>query len=71
MNLSPERQEAIAATLAALVECAERARDASDTEAAKRALNNVWYAAHHATETIIEAERATRREALDKLEAAA
>lgn len=68
MNLSPERQEAIAATLAALVECAERARDASDTEAAKRALNNVWYAAHHATETIIEAEKATRREALDGLE---
>lgn len=71
MTLTEDRQKAIREALDALVSCAEQARDATDTEAAKRALNTAWYAVHRATETIIDAEKATRREALDNLEAAA
>lgn len=71
MKLSEDRSDAISS---AIREIGNRVHDATlapDTEAARQALNAVWFATHRATQLINDAEEATRREALAKLGEAA
>lgn len=44
------------------------ATNAPDTEAARKALNAVWFATHNAQQLLNDVERATRDEALRQLE---
>jgi hypothetical protein len=71
MRLSPDRTDAISA---AIREIGRRVHDATlapDTEAARKALGEVWSANRRALELINDAEEATRREALAKIGEAA
>jgi hypothetical protein len=71
VKLSPDRSDAVSAAIREIARKVQDATLAPDTDAARRALNEVWFATHRAAELINEAERATRAEALQRLENAA
>lgn len=71
LKLSPDRTDAISAAIREIGRRVHLATLASDTEAARKALNEVWFATHDAQALINAAERATRDEALNRLETAA
>jgi hypothetical protein len=71
LQLSALRQELLSDALNRVVELAESARDATCLDEAKRQLNAVWFAVHHAAETINDLDRETRREALNNIGEAA
>jgi hypothetical protein len=65
------KQGNVEQALVQVMNLAIAARNAPDLDAAKKALNEVWFAAHLAQEAIIDAEKATREAALQALERAA
>lgn len=71
MKLSPDRTDAVSAAIRAILRKVQDATLAPDLDAARKALNEVWFATHEAQQLINEAERATRAEALAALENAA
>lgn len=71
MTMSDLHQSLVTASLDAVVKQASDARNASDLDAMRKALNAVWFATHQAQEAVTAAERETRREALAQLEPAA
>lgn len=71
MTLPPTASGQVDAALRAVTEAAQTAQDTSDLEAAKRALNAVWWAVHDATETLNRAERETRFQPTFNVEKAA
>jgi hypothetical protein len=71
VKLSPDRSDAISAAIREVGRHWQDATLASDTEAAREALSEVRFAVVRAVALINEAEEATRREALAKLEHAA
>lgn len=68
MKLSQEREWQIAKAMELVVSAAMRARRQQDLTLTKAALNNAWHAIRDAREIITDAEEATRKEALAKLE---
>lgn len=71
MTLTPEDQALVNEALDAVISVATEARQADDLEAAKLALNRLWFTTHKAYETLRDAEDRTRRAALSTLEHAA
>lgn len=67
MTLSDARQQTVNDALRRIRSEADAACAASDLDAAKAALNRVWFAVHDAHDTLTEAERETRREALARI----
>jgi hypothetical protein len=67
MNLSRAANTRIRAAVHAVATRAHEAEMAPDLDAMKRALNEVWHAVHDARETINQAERETREDALARL----
>lgn len=68
MKLSPDRTDAVSRAIREIGRCVHDATNAPDTEAARKALNAVWFATHKAQELLNDVERATRDEALRQLE---
>jgi hypothetical protein len=67
LKLSPERADAVAKAIRAVTHKAHQAEQATDTVAARKAMNEVWFAVHDAQQLLNDAEKATRDEALAKV----
>ena len=62
MKMTPERHKAVSEALDAVWSAAAAAKAAGNTEAARAALNRVWFAVHTAQEVLTDAEQSTYRE---------
>ena len=67
LALSPDRSDAVSKAIREIGRKVHEATLASDTAAARKALNEIWWAVHEAAERLNEAEAATRDEALAQL----
>lgn len=65
------KQGNVEQALVQVMDLATAARNAPDLDAAKKALNEVWFAVHIAQEALIDADKATREAALQAMERAA
>lgn len=67
MKLTPDRTDAISAAIREIGRRVQDATLATNTDDARKALDDVWHATRIAQQFINDAEQATRREALAKL----